>query len=231
MGFAEDTGQDVTGMILAAGVRRLPAGAALPLSTNSAAIENAVTVNGPANGNGPAGAVQTLGTLGLPVGLVASVTGFPSAVGVVAVVAPSAATPFRGAPTSDIILSVPITPPAANPGGVGGSLITLGAALDWTDAALDWTGEGPAPAVTPPAASDDAPAAGHHGSSAKPAAAAPTIAWDSQRVGDVDGFGGGVAGAAQDWLDDFVNHLGQNETTWNPNAGIRVRPNAPVSGS
>jgi hypothetical protein len=29
---------------------------------------------------------------------------------------------------------------------------------------------------------------------------------------------------SQDWLDDFLNHLGQNETRWNPNAGIRVRP-------
>jgi hypothetical protein len=34
----------------------------------------------------------------------------------------------------------------------------------------------------------------------------------------------GSSNASQDWLDDFLNHLGQNETQRNPNAGIRVRP-------
>jgi hypothetical protein len=34
------------------------------------------------------------------------------------------------------------------------------------------------------------------------------------------------AGAVgQEWLDDFLVHLGQNESLRNPNAGIRVRPN------
>jgi hypothetical protein len=29
---------------------------------------------------------------------------------------------------------------------------------------------------------------------------------------------------SQDWVDDFLNHLGQNATQRNPNAGISVRP-------
>jgi len=33
-----------------------------------------------------------------------------------------------------------------------------------------------------------------------------------------------LSGGSPDWLDDFLNHLGQDEALWNPNAGIRVRP-------
>ena len=57
-----------------------------------------------------------------------------------------------------------------------------------------------------------------------PNAVKAVIAWDSSL--DV-----GPAGASQDWLDDFVNHLGQNEAVWNPNAAIRVRPTMATAGS
>jgi len=47
----------------------------------------------------------------------------------------------------------------------------------------------------------------------------------------VDSLDGGVAGNSKDWLDDFLNHLGQDETLWNPNAGIRVRPSSATAAA
>jgi len=111
---------------------------------------------------------------------------------------------------------------SAREGDLGGSFVGLGLSLGWSNDAAT------APAVAPPPA--DAPAAGHHSSSVNAAAGTPNagkpavIAWDSSL--DV-----GPAGASQDWLDDFINHLGQNETVWNPNAGIRVRPTVATAGS
>ena len=89
--------------------------------------------------------------------------------------------------------------------------------------------------TTLPPDGDEAAAKGHHGSSAKPAGTtdageAAVIAWYSDGA-SVLGGDGGRSGGSQDWLDDFLNHLGQNESLWNPNAGIRVRPTPPVAAA
>jgi hypothetical protein len=50
------------------------------------------------------------------------------------------------------------------------------------------------------------------------------IDWGSAGLGTSNQLGS--SDESQDWLDDFLNHLGQNQTQRNPNAGISVRPNA-----
>jgi hypothetical protein len=62
-------------------------------------------------------------------------------------------------------------------------------------------------------------------SGARPdAGEAAVIDWGSAGLGTSNQLGS--SDESQDWLDDFLNHLGQNQTQRNPNAGISVRPNA-----
>jgi len=49
--------------------------------------------------------------------------------------------------------------------------------------------------------------------------------------GQIDLAGGSISttnpssdAGSQDWVDDFLNHLGQDAAQWNPNASIRIRP-------
>jgi hypothetical protein len=53
------------------------------------------------------------------------------------------------------------------------------------------------------------------------------INWDN-RVEAVAQVTSGPSAGSQDWLDDFLNHLGQNGTQRNPNAGLRVHPTPPA---
>jgi hypothetical protein len=62
-------------------------------------------------------------------------------------------------------------------------------------------------------------------SGARPdAGEAAVIDWGSAGLGTSNQLGS--SDESQDWLDDFLNHLGQNQTQRNPNAGISVRPTA-----
>jgi hypothetical protein len=57
--------------------------------------------------------------------------------------------------------------------------------------------------------------------------AAPIINWDN-RIDAVGEVARGPSAGSQEWLDDFLNHLGQNESQRNPNAGLRVHPTPPA---
>jgi hypothetical protein len=110
---------------------------------------------------------------------------------------------------------------AARDSNLGGSFVTLD----------PLTATGP----TLPPAGEETPSAGHQGSSAKPtgvdnSGGSAVIAWDSDGNSVLNGDSA-LSGGSQDWLDDFLNHRGQNETLWNPNAGIRVRPSATVTAA
>jgi hypothetical protein len=52
---------------------------------------------------------------------------------------------------------------------------------------------------------------------------ATSINWDND-LGAVEHLASGPSNGSQEWLDDFLNHLGQEKSQWNPNASIRVRP-------
>ena len=118
-------------------------------------------------------------------------------------------------------------------GDLGGSFVGLGLPLGWSSDAAT------APAAAPPSSEPaaDAPAAWHHSSivnaaGTRSAGKSAVIAWDGGQISALDGsLATGSSGASQDWLDDFINHLGQNEAVWNPNAGIRVRPTMAAAGS
>lgn len=57
----------------------------------------------------------------------------------------------------------------------------------------------------------------------------PTINWDAgvnKSLGRFDT----AADDSPDWLDGFLNHLGQDQSVWNPNAGIRIQlTNSPAA--
>jgi len=50
-----------------------------------------------------------------------------------------------------------------------------------------------------------------------------SINWGND-LDSVQHLAAGPSNGSQEWLDDFLNHLGQDETQWNPNASMRVRP-------
>jgi hypothetical protein len=81
---------------------------------------------------------------------------------------------------------------------------------------------------------DDTSAARRESSSAPVASShtpvKPLIAWDRNRTNTLDSLNGEDAAPSQDWLDDFLNNLGQPESLRNPNAGMRVRANAASAG-
>jgi hypothetical protein len=120
---------------------------------------------------------------------------------------------------------------SARGGDLGGSFVGLGLSLGWSSAAAT------APVAAPPEPPAGAPAAGSHSSSVNAAGTqnagkAAVIAWNSDNISALAGsLDTGGSGASQDWLGDFINHLGQNEAVWNPNAGIRVRPTIATAGS
>jgi Ca2+-binding RTX toxin-like protein len=183
MGFAEDTGQDVTGMVLQPGERRLPVAGQVVVQTsqNSLAASQPILV-----------AVPPVGTT-------------------VAEFASSTTALTRFVPVSNIVLnnSPAFQPPpiSVRGGDLGGSFVSLAAGLGGGTSASN-------------AVADDAPAAPH---SSHHASQAPAIKWDNT-LDDVANLSAGPATGSQEWLDDFLNHMGQSQTQWNPNAGIRIRP-------
>ena len=136
------------------------------------------------------------------------------------VASPAAASGLsRAAPVSNFVLPSAVTQPPTP-----GSFVTIGSPLT-----ANLGGNLSQSSTVPRFAAGPEPSAAEHHSrplktpGARPdAGEAPTIDWGSARVGALDRLGS--SNASQDWLDDFLNHLGQNETQRNPNAGIRVHP-------
>jgi hypothetical protein len=70
---------------------------------------------------------------------------------------------------------------------------------------------------------DEPSGAEHHSSRIVDGTRETKINWDNG-LDAVDHLASGPSNGSQEWLDDFLNHLGQDQSQWNPNAGIRVRP-------
>ena len=215
MGFAEDTGKDVTGMTLSAGLRRLPTG--LPQPAVDASVS---TGDSGASTGAPAAVAQAGGVQGLPPGLTTVLAITPPAppAGPLPIPYPnlSATVSVASLAASDVVTGAQAAGHGAIFGEFGGSIASVGT-IDWSD---DFAASAPPPPASDPTA--DA-ASDAHGSRTVPPAGGAQIAWNSGDAGALDGIRS-TANAATDWLDDFVNHLGQKEAQWNPNSAIRVLP-------
>jgi hypothetical protein len=250
MGFAEDQGQDVTGATLEAGVRRIPvastvlsvnaaANGPLGVSSVSPAFAADPTIALPAGSNLPAASLPQ----GNGLGRSANASAVPLAlVGALPITVPAGSNPPQGNGLDPQVASPAASPPVASglPGAAPvsssvlpsavtqpptpGSFVTIGSPLT-ANLGGNLSGSSAVPRF---AAGPEPSAAEHHSRPLKTPGArpdageAPTIDWGSARVGALDRLGS--SNASQDWLDDFLNHLGQNETQRNPNAGIRVHP-------
>jgi hypothetical protein len=228
MGFAEDQGQDVTGMTLSAGVRRVFAAAPQSAASDGTAAATAVAVlsgDGP-SANAPADqpnrSAVSAGS-GLPYG---EAIGWQGYAGVS--VAPAAAPPGLAAAATDPAQGATKekagAAPLATNALLAGSFVVVNPA---TGISLD-PFAAPAPTSGPPSADPGAPAGGDQHHSSTPLKQ-PTINWDAgadKSLGQFDS----AADDSPDWLDDFLNHLGQDQSVWNPNAGIRIQlTNSPAT--
>jgi hypothetical protein len=201
MGFAEDAGDDVAGVTLKAGERRLPEPAeSVGERQNSATLSHQ---DGQAQG-GP--------LLSIPPSMVSMV---PADLATITprVIPVSPLSEPRLALMSNIVLS----PMAVSPRGngqsddLGKSFVSLSASLSGSTAA------GAA------ATQDEQANAEHHSSRITDGTKETKINWDNG-IDAVDHLASGPSNGSQEWLDDFLNHLGQDQSQWNPNAGLRVRP-------
>jgi hypothetical protein len=129
---------------------------------------------------------------------------------------------------SDIVVKPTIAGLLLRSGDLIGSFVELNMSLGWSDdIAAEQSGAPSAPIEDPATAQSEwstAPAPSSH------ASAKPQIAWDGDQTGAVKSVDREGAGPSQEWLDDFLNNLGQNGSANNPNAGIRIRPNAAGAG-
>jgi hypothetical protein len=209
MGFAEDQGQDVTGATLQAGMRRIPVASAV-LSVTTAA-------------NGSLSLSNVAPVLEPPITMAAGFNAPSSSNGngfgpTIALGLPTSSLPGTALVSSVVLASKPSTP---------GSFVSIDPSLT---ANLGGNLSGPS-TVPPFATGPEASPAEHHSrtantSGARPGAGeAPTIDWSGTGTLDqLDSSKG--SNDSEGWLDDFLNHLGQNATQRNPNAGISVRPTA-----
>ena len=227
MGFAEDQGQDVAGATLQAGVRRIPTVAASPAFTADPSIAAPVGSNSSlSNGFVPAFAGDlrfTQPALNPTNG--SGVPGSANAVGLAPAVPsnPQIASLIANAP---VVSGLSGATPVASTTLTGQSFVTPVSALT-----ADLGGNLSGPSAIPPfvAATEPSPVENHsrllNTSGARPdAGEATVIDWGSEGVGTFNQLGS--SDESRDWLDDFLNHVGQNPTQRNPNAGISVRPTA-----
>jgi RTX calcium-binding nonapeptide repeat (4 copies) len=244
MGFAEDQSHDVTGMVLQAGERRVPVGD--PQLLGTAHTESGTGAKVPAStvvvGTAPASTAE-LSAAAMPQQTSArgsgNTLGLPSTFAGAQVVAASPEWTTVGKFTAPTALAdmVPVSSVAlrgavassptsgtAGSGDLRGSFVSVGQSLT-----ADLTGAPTSRSAPAPVLPQTDPPAAEYRSSRLPDSAngAPTINWDS-RTDASDHLASGPSGQSQDWLDDFLNHLGTNETQRNPNAGIRVRPTPPA---
>jgi len=71
---------------------------------------------------------------------------------------------------------------------------------------------------------DDLSSPEHHSSrNINSAKETTSINWQNS-LDAVEHLASGPSNGSQEWLDDFLNHVGQDKAQWNPNASLRVRP-------
>jgi hypothetical protein len=198
MGMPEDSGDDVAGMTLRAGERRLPESAGHPAAASVSVLQSAVAAQ----------AVPQM-TL-IPIAQVTTTIG-PPPPAVAKADEPSGITLI-----SNILLS-PIASTSQNKSlgatdDLGKSFVSLSASL---------TGGIPTGSTVP---QDDVSSPEHHSSrNINSAKETTSINWQNN-LDAVEHLASGPSNGSQEWLDDFLNHVGQNKTQWNPNASLRVRP-------
>jgi hypothetical protein len=231
MGFAEDLGQDVTGMVLSSGERRVPEHSLSVIATESVAQQHANVesiVQQHANvesivqhANVESGASVRDQARSITVAALADMAPVPSFGPAVATVAQTISTGLDGTVLASGIL--PGKRPESQAGNTAAadasvlSFVSLGASLSVNLG--ETNGKSQAAAGV-----DEASAAEHRSARASDATkAAPAIKWNGD-ADTSDRLSSGPADSSPAWLDDFLNHLGQNETQRNPNAGLRVRP-------
>ncbi|UVO40540.1 hypothetical protein KUL72_23840 [Bradyrhizobium arachidis] len=201
MGMPEDSGDDVAGMVLGAGERRLPEPAVHPAPASAAVLQSVV-------------AVQAVPQMTLIPLAQATTTIAPPLPAIAKADEPSGITLI-----SNILLS-PIASTSQN--GVrkdvgmtddpGKSFVSLSASL---------TGGAPKGSTVP---QEDVSSPQQHSSrNINGAKETTSINWQNN-LDAVEHLASGPSNGSQEWLDDFLNHVGQNETQWNPNASLRVRP-------
>jgi hypothetical protein len=114
-------------------------------------------------------------------------------------------------------------------GDLGGSFVNLESSLTQSPN-LGGVLQAPGIALPFAVAQIDLSMTGYQARSSSAPAAQPNagqaaiIDWGSNRISALDQLGTVSSKETSDWLDDFLNHLGQTELQRNPNAGIRVRP-------
>jgi hypothetical protein len=107
-------------------------------------------------------------------------------------------------------------------GGLIGSSVELDVSLGWSgETSVGQSDDTSSPEVTAvQPESRGAPVASSRTTSK------PDVPSNSSGISGSESGDQQKAAFSQDWLDDFLNNLGRNGSTQNPNAGIRVRPNA-----
>jgi hypothetical protein len=204
MGFAEDTGQDVTGMTLSAGLRRLPTGDPSLNGTAAGALVQTSQI-----GNVPSSDTVLAH---LPAQATDNAAAGPPVTGIVPGLVVAAAPPPRPGPIVGSLTN-------------GGSQVTNAKGAINFGPAISWSSDAPG-------GSSGAPSwipvpTGHGASQTAPKAdAAVLISWSSSTDSGSASLDGSPAGASSGWLDDFLHRLGQNEAAFNPNASLRVQPGA-----
>ncbi|HVC56950.1 MAG TPA: hypothetical protein VND95_13400, partial [Stellaceae bacterium] len=219
-----DTSSGLMSEYLSPGLRLAPPVNGSPAAaTTSAAIGAPVTPTLLDSADRPAAGVapQSGGAQDVAVGYVVVAAGGLTSYAPIAVAPPPPA--FGDLLLSSILVGPDLLPPvaAAPSNGLEGGFVSLGGGPNASSDTF-------APPAGGPLGSADLPSPAPHHSDDKPPAGAKngkpaTIAWDSSGFGNADSLDGGLSGNSQDWLNDFLNHLGQDETLWNPNAGLRVR--------
>jgi hypothetical protein len=215
MGIAESASDDVTGATLSAGTRRLPE-SAFSLDAHhpidSAVLSGGVVATGVAANAGIA-ISNLIAPPSIPTALpTAPPAGSPASNGM-------ASTAVSGiVPASTIVLPPSVaaqfaSQPASN--STAGSFVNL-----------EPSGTGAGQGTIQVQTSDDAaPIGGSHSLPSNTAAGdAPMMLRGNERSAWSN-----LASAtdeSQDWLNDFLNHLGRSEAQRNPNAGLRIRPSS-----
>jgi hypothetical protein len=221
----QTTGQGIAGETLQAGERRAPSSSG-PQSVGDAQAA-------------PQPALESSNTLGLLPPADAGIQ--PEDVTVAKVATSTTSSVPDAVPASSIALGAAVVPQLKASAGITpppNIVLGDGAASQPTSNTVrsdDLGGSAGAAASRPVAAAQADTSAAERPSSrpSNPASEPPSMNFDN-RIDALDRLASGSSAGSQDWLNDFLNHLGQSETQRNPigqsetqrnpNAGIRVRP-------
>ncbi|MGY3658239.1 hypothetical protein [Bradyrhizobium sp. USDA 376] len=202
MGMPEDLGDDVAGMTLRAGERRLPEPAGHPAPASAAVLQSAAAAQ--------AAPQMTL---------------IPLAPATTTIAPPLPAVAKADEPSGITLISNILLSPIASASQNAEVRKSVGASEDpgksFVSLSASLTGGVPKSSTV---SQDDLSTPEHHSSRIINSAKETTsINWRNS-LDDVEHLASGPSNGSQEWLDDFLNHVGQNKAQWNPNAGLRVRP-------